>query len=78
MEFKPTRNIVILVQPYCGTITEPGLFLVSPDRNYPFKWANDNRPFYPYGGHIEFIRFKENYKMQRGHCREIYSEKPYF
>ena len=25
-----------------------------------------NRPFYRYGGHIEFIRFKEYYGMLRG------------
>ena len=27
-----------------------------------FTW-----PFYRYGGHIEFIRFKEYYGMPRGH-----------
>ena len=26
-----------------------------------------NRPFYLYGGHIELIRFKEYYRMPRGH-----------
>ena len=26
-----------------------------------------NRPFYQYGGHIELIRFKEYYRMLRGH-----------
>ena len=26
-----------------------------------------NRHFYRYGGHIEFIRFKEYYRMPRGH-----------
>ena len=26
-----------------------------------------NRPFYQYGGHIELIRFKEYYRMPRGH-----------
>ena len=26
-----------------------------------------NRPFYRYGGHIELIRFKEYYRMPRGH-----------
>ena len=29
------------------------------------KWYS-NRPFYRYGGHIEFIRFKEYYGMPRG------------
>ena len=29
--------------------------------------VNDNRPFYRYGGHIELIRFKEYYRMPRGH-----------
>ena len=33
-----------------------------------------NRPFYRYGGHIEFIRFKEYYGMPRGHeHNSIYS-----
>ena len=26
-----------------------------------------NRPFYRYGSHIELIRFKEYYRMPRGH-----------
>ena len=26
-----------------------------------------NRPFYRYDGHIELIRFKEYYRMPRGH-----------
>ena len=26
-----------------------------------------NRPFYRYGGNIELIRFKEYYRMPRGH-----------
>jgi len=29
--------------------------------------SNKNRPFYRYGGHIELIRFKEYYRMPRGH-----------
>ena len=43
-----------------------------------------NRPFYRYGGHIELIRFKEYYRMPRGHehisfafssaFRDIFSE----
>ena len=33
-----------------------------------------NRPFYQYGGHTELIRFKEYYRMPRGHERDpIYS-----
>ena len=31
------------------------------------------RPFYRYGGHIEFIRFKEYYGMPRGHSLSIYT-----
>ena len=35
---------------------------------------HDNRPFYRYSGHIEFIRFKEYYGMPRGHEHDpIYS-----
>ena len=32
-----------------------------------------NRPFYRYGGHIEFIRVKEYYGMPRGHSLSIYA-----
>ena len=32
-----------------------------------------NRPFYHYGGHIEFITFKEYYGMPRGHSLSIYA-----
>ena len=31
-----------------------------------------NRPFYRYGGHIEFISFKEYYGMPRGYSLSIY------
>ena len=32
-----------------------------------------NRPFYRYGCHIEFIRFKEYYGMPRGHSLSIHA-----
>ena len=32
-----------------------------------------SRPFYRYGGHIEFIRFKEYHGMPRGHSLSIYA-----
>ena len=32
-----------------------------------------NGPIYRYGGHIEFIRFKEYYVMPRGHSLSIYA-----
>ena len=31
------------------------------------RLARANRPFYRYGDHIELIRFKEYYRMPRGH-----------
>ena len=38
---------------------------------FTFAWSQTvgsmNRPFYRYGGHIEFIRFKEYDRMPRGH-----------
>ena len=34
---------------------------------------NFNRPFYRYGGQIEFIRFKKYYGMPRGHSLSIYA-----
>ena len=33
----------------------------------------ENRPFYRYGGYIEFTRFKEYYGMPRGHSLSIYA-----
>ena len=30
-----------------------------------------NRPFYRYGGHIEFIRFRGHYGMPRGHEHDL-------
>ena len=32
-----------------------------------FRLLHANRPFYRYGGHIGLIRFKEYYRMPRGH-----------
>ena len=32
-----------------------------------------NRPFYRYGGHIEFITFKEYYGIPREHSLSIYA-----
>ena len=34
---------------------------------YLFCVNRANRPFHRYGGHIELIRFKEYYRMPRGH-----------
>ena len=34
---------------------------------------NFNRPFYRYGGQIEFISFKKYYGMPRGHSLSIYA-----
>ena len=37
-------------------------------------WSHKaNKPFYQYGGHIEFIRLKEYYEMPRGHSLSIYA-----
>ena len=47
-------------QPVCGGRI---LRLQSP----PLVFQKCNRPFYRYGGHIELIRFKEYYRMPRGH-----------
>ena len=33
----------------------------------------ENRPFYRYGGYIEFTRFKEYYVMPRGHSLSIHA-----
>ena len=42
MVFLPHKNTVILLEPYCGTITEPGL----PVRSYPTDITLDNRSFF--------------------------------
>ena len=47
-------------QPVCGGRI---LRLQSP----PLVFQKCNRPFYRYGGRIELIRFKEYYRMPRGH-----------
>ena len=36
-------------------------------------YIKHNRPFHRYGGHVEFIRFKEYYGMPRGHSLSIYT-----
>ena len=59
-----------------------GYFLPPPRRDftidlYPLfsrlRCKNNYRPFYQYGGHIEFIRFKEYYGIPRGHSLTIYA-----
>ena len=42
-------------------------------KSFPLISLLSNRPFYRYGGHIEFIRFKEYYGMPRGHSLSIYA-----
>ena len=37
------------------------------------SFFDDNIPFYRFGGHIEFIRFKEYYGMHRGYSLSIYA-----
>ena len=32
-----------------------------------------NRPFYRYGGHIELLRFEEDYGMRRGHGHDPFT-----
>ena len=59
-----------------GRIVVPG---VAPAAKIPQHSPADpasyagyrNRHFYQYGGHIEFIRFKEYYGMPRGHSLSI-------
>ena len=43
------------------------LFLFRRARRNVITKRNENGPFYRYGGHIELIRFKEYYRMPRGH-----------
>ena len=59
-----------------------GYFLPPPRRDftidlYPLfsrlRCKNNYRPFYQYGGHIEFIRFKEYYGMPRGGTRSLFT-----
>ena len=44
---------------------------------FPEFWAEWKAPlitpFYRYGGHIEFVRFKEYYGMSRAHSLSIYT-----
>ena len=43
------------------------------DEQFKAPYVLTNRPFYRYGSHIEFIRFKEYYGMPRGHSLSIYA-----
>ena len=49
------------------------LFLMTfPDQKSDIEGKRESRkirPFYRYGGHIELIRFKEYYRIPRGHER---------
>ena len=50
------------------------LTLISPLFSKSAQEINShNRPFYRYGGHIEFNRLKEYYGMPRGHSLSIYA-----
>ena len=46
------------------------VFPSGSDPLFPNKKRGDRR-FYRYGGHIEFIRFKEYYGMPRGHEHDL-------
>ena len=35
------------------------------------SWCGYKRPFYRYGGHIELIRFKEYYRVPKGHEQDL-------
>ena len=42
MVFLPHTNTVILLEPYCGTITEPGLPVIQPQKiSPPFDELNE-------------------------------------
>ena len=41
MIFLPHTNTVILLEPYCGTITEPGLPVLKLDANYKIDNKHD-------------------------------------
>ena len=43
MVFLPHTNTVILLEPYCGTITEPGLPVVISTFKWSFNAANYER-----------------------------------
>ena len=59
------------VKSACRMTLVPGRRLLH--KNGTLK-GNSNRPFYRYGGHIELLRFKEYYRMPRGHEHDpIYS-----
>ena len=52
--FSPSDSIQVKSVASCKTVLDSGFQVL-------------NRPFYRYGGHIELIRFKEYYRMPRGH-----------
>ena len=48
-------------RPSSAQLSEVAVFV-----GHKVTFCIDNRPFYRYGGHIEFIRFKEYYGMPGG------------
>ena len=58
---------------YRASASNFSLTIAMPDQTCR-SWEWMNWPFYQYGGHIEFIRFKEYYGMPRGHEHDpVYS-----
>ena len=49
------------------------MLLEPQTKGFPLISLLSNRPFYRYGGHIEFIRFKEYYGMPMEHSLSIYA-----
>ena len=47
--------------------TRRHVFATRRDEHFVQELTPYNRPFYRYGGHIELIRFKEYYRMPKGH-----------
>ena len=60
---KSLKNVV-----YCQLMPGSNNWkLISVTWKYNLLTEGHNRPFYRYGGHIELIRFKDYYRMPRGH-----------
>ena len=59
-----SRSVFIVERKYLVLKDRSG---VAADATGHCQEDGNNRPFYRYGGHIELIRFKEYYRMPRGH-----------
>ena len=68
LKIEPCLNILAFFTSRCSPLFERLEKASKEAKNKSLAYVTKvNRPFHRYGGHIELIRFKEYYRMPRGH-----------